>query len=158
MLTLSLTLASGCYQAHTIGVDGGPLPDVGPTPDTGVVTCDEETIPVYEGPTCSEAVNACRDACAPGDETCRDGCLDETCRTCRFQTLFRCANAAGCEGLWHAFACCVESVPTCSTLRGFARSGCAPSCPMQFDPYARCIEHDGGVACFMEAAASCHLR
>lgn len=149
-LVLALALAAGCPEAHTIAIDAGPQPD------SGVATCDDETLAPYDGPTCSEAVNACRDACA--DETCREACLDAPCHACRYQTLFRCANAAGCDGLWHAFGCCVEGVPMCSELRGFARSGCAPSCPMQFDAYARCIEQRGGVPCFMEAAATCHLR
>jgi hypothetical protein len=145
-----LVLVSGCYQSHELGRDAGPLPDA------GVVTCDRESIPAFTGAPCSDAVNACRAACA--DEPCREACLDAPCRACRYQTLFHCANEAGCEELWRAFACCVESVPTCSALRGFERTSCAMSCPMQFDPYAHCIESMGGMACFMRAAATCNLR
>ena len=148
----------GCYQAHELGVDAGPRPDVGPMPDTGNVSCGEETIPAFVGPRCSESVNACRDACAVMDEACRDACLDASCRACRFQTIFHCANAAGCETLWRSFACCVESVPMCSALRGFERSGCASSCPGQFQPYVQCIETTGGMPCFMQVAADCGLR
>jgi hypothetical protein len=156
-LLASLALVA-CYQSHAVERDAGPLPDLGPMPDTGVVSCDQETIPAYVGPPCSDSVNACRDACPASDGMCRDACLDAPCRTCQFQTLFHCANASGCADLWHTFACCVERVPMCSTLRGFDRTMCATSCPMQFDPYAMCIESHGGVACFMEAAATCHLH
>jgi hypothetical protein len=144
-----MLLAVGCYAAHEIGRDAGPRPDTG-------TSCADELIPAYAGPPCSDAVNACRASCA--DEPCRDACLDAPCRACRYTTLFRCANAAGCEDAWGMFACCVEDVPTCADLRGFARTQCATSCPMQFEPYSMCIEHVGGVACFMEAAMRCNLH
>ena len=144
-------LAAGCYQSHEVGRDAGPTPDTGANG-----RCDQESIPAYVGPTCSDAVNACRAACA--DEMCREACFDAPCRACRYQTLFSCANAAGCEPLWRTFACCVQAVPMCADLRGYGRTACAPSCPMQFQPYAQCIESMGGVACFMRAAATCNLR
>lgn len=144
---------SGCYGVHEIPTDAGPPRDTG-----SAVSCATESIPAFAGPPCSDAVNACRDACAPSDETCRDACLDDACRQCRYQTLFHCANAAGCQALWGSFACCIESVPSCSTLRGFARAGCATSCPMQFAPYAQCIETTGGMPCFEQVAATCGLR
>lgn len=159
VLCVVLALVAGCYQSHDIGSDAGPRPDAGPRLDAGAgVRCDEETLPEPVGPACSDAVSACRHACAPADDACRDACLDAPCRACFYGTIFHCANAAGCESLWRGFACCIESVPTCSDLRGFDRVRCAPQCPMQFEPYASCIENTGGMACFMRAALVCNLR
>lgn len=164
-LSVVLALVAGCYQSTELGRDSGPLADGGirrdggPPIDAGArVPCDEESIPAVSGPPCSAAVTACRDACPAGDEPCRDACLDAPCRACVYQTIFHCANEAGCEPLWHEFACCVESVPMCSDLWGFDRVNCATSCPMRFEPYATCIEEMGGMECFLRAARDCHLR
>jgi len=156
---VALTLVGGCYQSHELGADSGPAADGGPPIDAGAgVRCDEESLPEPSAAPCSDAVNACRAACAPADGACHDACLDASCRACFYGTLFHCANAAGCESLWRTFACCIESVPMCSALRGYDRTSCASSCPMQFEPYAMCIESTGGVACFMTAASNCGLH
>jgi hypothetical protein len=151
-ISLAFALASGCYQSHETRRDGGPSIDTG-----GIIACDEETLPAYAGPPCSTAVTACRDACG-ADEPCRDACLDETCHDCIYATIFHCANEAGCLPAWRDFACCVESAPGCGALRGFDRTTCATSCPMQFEPYATCIEATGGMPCFLEAARRCGLH
>lgn len=160
-LSFAWLLVAGCYQAHSFGVDGGPLPDTGPRPDgaasDAAVLCSEETLTPYTGPPCSDAVNACRSRCAPMDEMCRDACLDAQCHTCVYATIFHCANALGCAQRWHDFACCVEGVPGCTALRGFDRVMCAPRCPMLFQPYADCIPTTGET-CFLEAARTCGLR
>lgn len=154
-----IALAPGCYRSTERGSDAGVRSDAGATSEAGApVRCDEESLPPYPGPPCSDAVNACRDACPMGDETCRDACFDDACRACVYGTIFHCANVAGCEPLWRTFACCIESQPSCGDLRGFDRVMCAPSCPMQFEAYAMCIEPMGGPECFLEAARNCHLR
>jgi hypothetical protein len=162
-LSIALALAPGCYRSTERGRDAGPLADGGVRHDAGTpgdaagrVACDEESLTEPTTP-CSDAVNACRDACGP-DEPCRDACFDDACRACVFGTIFHCANEAGCEPLWHEFACCVESVPMCSELQGFDRTRCATSCPMRFEPYSMCIESMGGEDCFRRAARNCHLR
>ncbi len=164
-LSVVLTLVAGCYRSHDAGRDSGPRADGGPRPDGGVpidsggrVPCDEESLPPFSGPPCSEAVSACRSMCADGDEPCRDACLDTPCRACVYGTIFHCANEAGCEPLWRSFACCAEGVPMCGDLQGFARVTCATSCPTLFEPYAHCIESTGGMDCFLRAARDCHLR
>ena len=96
--------------------------------------------------------------CDRMDEPCRDACLDMPCRICVYQTIFHCANEAGCEPLWQDLACCIEAVPMCSHLRGFDRAFCGESCPMRFEPYAMCIEERGGMECFRRAARNCGLR
>lgn len=142
---------AGCYESHARSE--------GPRSDAGLdVRCDEETLPEVVGRPCSDAVSACRSACARADEPCRDACLDAPCRACVFGTIFHCANEAGCEPLWRELACCVESVPGCGDLRGLDRTMCARSCPMRFEPYAMCIESMGGEECFLRAARNCELR
>ncbi len=162
-LSIVLALVTGCYRSHGMGTDSEPVTDGGirrdgATTDAGPVSCDEESLPAPSGPPCTEAVNACRSACPAGDEPCRDACFDAPCRACFYGTIFHCANEAGCEPLWRDFACCVESVPTCSALRGFDRVYCASSCPMRFEPYTRCIEETGGMDCFLRAAIDCNVR
>lgn len=162
---LAFALVAGCYRSHATGGDPPPRVDadlrrdVGARTDGGVAArCDEESLAPYEGPPCSDAVSACRRRCRDGDEPCRDACLDEPCRACVYGTIFHCAYEAGCEAVWHEFACCVESVPMCRDLRGFDRTRCADRCPMRFEPYATCIEEVGGVECFRRAARNCGLR
>jgi len=158
-VALIALLVAGCAQVHERDrADAGPRPDVGAGNDGGPVPCDEETLPEYAGPPCSDAVNACRAACASTDETCRDACLDAQCHACVYATIFHCANDAGCLSLWQTFACCVEGVPGCGALRGFDRTMCATSCPMQFQPYADCIPAMGGMECFLRAARNCGLH
>jgi hypothetical protein len=151
-LAAALGPVAGCYASRERPVDAGPRPDA-----PGSMRCEDESLPPYAGPPCSDAVSACRDRCARDDEPCRDACLDEPCRQCVYGAIFPCANAAGCESVWQTFACCVEGVPGCETLRGFERTRCAPRCPMRFEPYADCIESTGP-DCFLLAARTCHLR
>ena len=156
-LAAVLTLVAGCYQSHETGTGSGPVADAGPRRDGAAPSCDEESLPPYAGPPCSEPVIACHRACPAEDEPCRDACLDDRCRECIYGTIFHCANERGCQPLWGAFACCVEAVPMCRHLRGFDRARCAMSCPMRFDPYARCIDGTG-TECFLRAASNCNLR
>ena len=172
-----IVLLSGCYESFpgspapdaarldgaVVDPDGGTPPPIDPPPviDAGSPSnpCIEgELVPDYVGGGCSGTTVACLAACGePGaPPTCSNDCIDvdPECRTCVNQTLITCANRAGCQPAWDAFACCAAEA--CPDIPGGADRLACPAtgpCVAELETYLGCLDETALVECNMEVQA-----
>ncbi|AKF03603.1 hypothetical protein [Sandaracinus amylolyticus] len=132
------------------GATAGPV-------DAGPLQCGQE-IPAFVGPGCAATTRACAQACEEGDGACVDGCIarDSVCVACVDNTLVRCANSAGCQPGWEAFACCAHEQPACARRSGLDLFVCRDACMRELAAFDECLS-DAAPACLRQIVERCAL-
>ncbi|UJR83929.1 hypothetical protein [Sandaracinus amylolyticus] len=139
------------------GFDGAIAGPDASAVDAGPLACGQEIAP-FVGPGCAATTRACARACEEGDGGCVDGCIarDSQCVACVDNTLVRCANSAGCQPGWEAFACCAHEQPACARRSGLDLFVCRDACIPELAAYDDCLS-DASSGCFREIVERCSL-